>query len=65
MQSPATPLTISVNLYGKQFLQPDLVEQIFQILSETGLEPRSLGLEITESAIMENAKSAAIMLSQL
>jgi EAL domain-containing protein (putative c-di-GMP-specific phosphodiesterase class I) len=65
MQFPATPLTITVNLSGKQLLQADLVEQIKQILQETNLEPRSLGLEITESAIIENAESAAIMLSQL
>jgi diguanylate cyclase (GGDEF)-like protein len=65
MQFPATPLTITVNLSGKQLLQADLVEQIEQILQETNLEPRSLGLEITESAIIQNAESAAIMLSQL
>lgn len=65
MQFPATPLTISINLSSKQLLQPDLIEQIKQILQETNLEPRSLGLEITESAIIENAEAAAIMLSQL
>ncbi len=65
MQFPATPLTITINLSGKQLLQADLVEQIEQILQETNLEPRSLGLEITESAIIENAECAAIMLSQL
>lgn len=65
IQFPATPLTITVNISGKQLLQADLVEQIKQILQETNLEPHSLGLEITESAIIENAESAAIMLSQL
>lgn len=65
MQFPATPLTITVNLSGKQLLQADLVEQIKQILQETNLEPYSLGLEITESAIIKNAEAAAIMLSQL
>jgi diguanylate cyclase (GGDEF)-like protein/PAS domain S-box-containing protein len=66
VQFPANPpLTISVNISGKQFLQPDLSEQIKQILQETNLDPRSLKLEITESAIVENAESAAIMLSQL
>lgn len=59
------PLTISVNLSSKQFLQPDLIEQIDQILHETGLSACSLRLEVTESAIMENAETAATMLFQL
>jgi diguanylate cyclase (GGDEF)-like protein/PAS domain S-box-containing protein len=58
-------LTISVNISGRQFLQSDLVAQICQILHETGLEPLSLGLEITESAIMKNTEAAALMLLQL
>ena len=52
------PLTISVNLSGRQFVQPDLTEKIDQILRETGIERQSLKLEITESAIMENAESS-------
>ncbi len=52
------PLSISVNLSGRQFLQPNLSEKIDQILRETGIERQSLKLEITESAIMENAESA-------
>jgi len=34
-------LTLSVNLSGKQFLQADLVEQIKEVLDETGLNPRT------------------------
>jgi diguanylate cyclase (GGDEF)-like protein len=52
------PLTINVNLSGKQFVQPDLSEKIDQILRETGVERHNLKLEITESAIMENVESA-------
>jgi diguanylate cyclase (GGDEF)-like protein len=59
------PLTISVNLSGKQFTQPNLIEQIKQILLETELNPRSLKLEITESVVMENAEIASFMLTQL
>ena len=58
-------LTISVNLSSKQFLQPDLVAQISQVLRETGLNSRCLKLEITESVIMENLESATSMLLQL
>lgn len=56
---------MAVNLSGKQFLQPDLVEQIAQILRETGLNGGSLKLEITESVVMENAEKAKVMLEQL
>jgi diguanylate cyclase (GGDEF)-like protein/PAS domain S-box-containing protein len=59
------PLTISVNLSGKQFKQPDLVEQVKQILYQTGLDPRLLRLEITESMVMEDAEAAIAMLRQL
>ena len=63
---PTTPpLTISVNLSSKQFLQPDLIRQIEQILGESDLDACNLRLEITESAIMENSETAATMLLQL
>lgn len=59
------PLTISVNLSQGQFLQPDLIEQIEQILMETGLDARSLRLEIAESVVMENSDPANATLLQL
>ena len=59
------PLSISVNLSGKQFSQPDLIECISQILNETGLDAGSLKMEITESAIIENIDAAAMMLKRI
>jgi diguanylate cyclase (GGDEF)-like protein/PAS domain S-box-containing protein len=59
------PLTISVNLSGKQFKQPDLVSQIKQTLYQTGLDARHLRLELTESMVMEDAEAATAMLRQL
>ncbi|MCC5665573.1 EAL domain-containing protein [Nostoc sp. CHAB 5784] len=59
------PLTISVNLSTKQFSQSGLIEQISQIMQETGLEGNNLKLEITESVLMENIQSATFMLLQL
>ncbi|MDQ4121254.1 MAG: bifunctional diguanylate cyclase/phosphodiesterase [Acidobacteriota bacterium] len=65
-QSPINrSLLVSVNLSGKHFTEPNLVEQVSQILQETGLEPYCLKLEITESAAMENAEATAKMLSNL
>jgi len=59
------PLTMSVNLSGRQFAQTDLIEQIDQILLETQLNPESLKLEITESVIINNAESVRLILQQL
>ena len=59
------PLFVSVNLSGKQFAQPDLVEQVKAIITETRLNPRGLKLEITESMVMENIEAATGMLHQL
>ncbi len=65
-QFPAqAPLIISVNLSGRQFFQPDLIQQIKQVLQETGLDARTLRLEIAESIVMENPESAATTLLQL
>ncbi len=58
-------MTISVNISSKQFSQPDLINQIRQILQETGLSPRFLKLEITESVFAENAESVIPTLTQL
>ena len=52
------PLSLSVNLSGRELLQVDLVEQIEGILARTGLDPRSLRLEITESVLVENESQA-------
>ncbi len=59
------PLFISVNLSGRQFTQPGLVECIEQVLSETGLEGGSLRLEITESVLIENADMVTKLLERL
>jgi EAL domain-containing protein (putative c-di-GMP-specific phosphodiesterase class I) len=59
------PLTISVNLSGKQVAQPELYDQIANILKETSLESRSLKLEITESAIMDNIDFAVQVFTRL
>ncbi len=59
------PLSISVNLSSTQFSQPDLLSQIVGILRETGLEPSSLKLEITETVVIENPVFAHETIRQL
>ncbi|MEH2290590.1 putative bifunctional diguanylate cyclase/phosphodiesterase [Nostoc sp.] len=56
---------ISVNLSIKQFYQPDLIEQIGQILHLTGLDADTLVLEITENAIVENGDQVTAAILQL
>ncbi|HYV65245.1 MAG TPA: EAL domain-containing protein [Myxococcales bacterium] len=58
-------LTLSVNISGRQVLQPDLVEQIDDTLRATGLDARALRLEITESVLVENAAAATRCLMRL
>ena len=52
--SAAKSIFVSVNITGKQFSQPYAGDIIAQILTETGLNPKCLKLEITESEIIEN-----------
>ncbi len=59
------PLSVGVNLSCKQFLQLDLLTIIDQTLLESGLDPHSLKLEITETVMMENPESATETLYQL
>jgi diguanylate cyclase (GGDEF)-like protein/PAS domain S-box-containing protein len=65
----ALPVTrrmkISVNLSCKQFMQPTIVAQVLKTLEETGLDPFSLKLEITESVMMERGDYAMQVLEQL
>jgi diguanylate cyclase (GGDEF)-like protein len=58
-------LMMSVNISGKQLMETNIVEQIDQVLRETGVAPEHLKLEITESVIMEHPPSAADVLTQL
>ena len=60
-----TELTMSVNLSVRQFACPNLVEDIDQVLLETAIDPNYLKMEITESAIMDNAQTAITVLEQL
>jgi diguanylate cyclase (GGDEF)-like protein/PAS domain S-box-containing protein len=59
------PLSVSVNLSGKQFAHPDLNDRIREILAETTVSPESLKLEITESSLIENPEAAANTLRML
>ncbi|HEY5251613.1 MAG TPA: EAL domain-containing protein [Acidimicrobiales bacterium] len=56
---------VEVNLSARQVDDPEIVATVEQILSETGLAPSDLTLEITESALMNDAASALGVLRAL
>jgi len=58
-------LTVAVNLSARQFQQPNLTEIISEALEETGLDAKSLELEITESNAMQNAENTIYTLREL
>jgi len=49
-------LTMSVNVSGREFKHPDIVEQVEKILRETQVDPTAIKLEITESVAMDDAE---------
>jgi EAL domain-containing protein (putative c-di-GMP-specific phosphodiesterase class I)/nucleoside-diphosphate-sugar epimerase len=59
------PLTVSVNLSSTQFAHPNLVTQLARILQQTGLNPRNLRLEISESTILKDIEFATQRVLQL
>jgi diguanylate cyclase (GGDEF)-like protein len=61
----ASEHNISVNVSASQFKNPNLVGTVVSALAESGLEPRRLELEITESVMLDGEGPALIMLQNL
>ena len=59
------PGVVSVNLSARQFRAEGLVRSVSRILQETGLDPASLEMELTESMVMHNVESAIATLQGL
>jgi diguanylate cyclase (GGDEF)-like protein len=65
-QYPAQPpLSMSINISSRQFSQQDLVGMLSGFIEETGIDPRTIILEITESMIMENVDAAVATMKRL
>jgi diguanylate cyclase (GGDEF)-like protein len=64
-QCPDFPLTVSVNVSGKQLQNADFIYHVERTLSETGIDPSRLKLEITESAIIGDPATAQAVLTRL
>jgi diguanylate cyclase (GGDEF)-like protein/PAS domain S-box-containing protein len=59
------PLTIAVNVSAIQLYNPDFVQELHQTLIETGLSPRRLEIEITETALVRDINRALTSLRQV
>jgi diguanylate cyclase (GGDEF)-like protein len=64
-QIAGAPLFASINLSGTHFTHPDVVAHIEGVLQKTGVDPRMIKLEITETAVMDNAERAATVLKRI
>jgi diguanylate cyclase (GGDEF)-like protein/PAS domain S-box-containing protein len=63
--SPGTPLSIGVNISGKQLQRAGFPAEVREVLAESGLPPRSLVLEMTESVLMDDTDGSALALAEL
>jgi diguanylate cyclase (GGDEF)-like protein len=58
-------LLLAVNLSPRSFQQPDLLQRVQEVLTDTGFPPSSLELEITETLAMQNAEATLAVLRGL
>jgi diguanylate cyclase (GGDEF)-like protein/PAS domain S-box-containing protein len=58
-------ITMAVNISSMEFRDDNFLDRVFAILEETGLDPKWLELELTESVLMKRAESAATVLQTL
>ena len=59
------PVSISVNLSDREFLQPGLVDDIARALRESGAAPETLHLELTERMLFTSARIETDLLPRL
>jgi EAL domain-containing protein (putative c-di-GMP-specific phosphodiesterase class I) len=59
------PVNVAVNLSGHQFNRDDLVQKVEKQVVQSGIDPRFLELELTETVLMENTAEALSRLKKL
>jgi diguanylate cyclase (GGDEF)-like protein/PAS domain S-box-containing protein len=64
-ETPYTDLRLTVNVSARQMASPDFVGTVQEVLADTGLEPDSLGLEITEGLLLEETPATALTIELL
>jgi diguanylate cyclase (GGDEF)-like protein len=65
LDSQSDDFTVSVNISAKQFEQEDFIEQLDQIIKNTGIDIKYLKLELTETLLVNNAAIAERVFNQL
>jgi diguanylate cyclase (GGDEF)-like protein/PAS domain S-box-containing protein len=58
-------VTMAVNVSAIEFRDKNFLNRLFEVINETGLDPRLLELELTESVLMKHAASTAVILQSL
>jgi diguanylate cyclase (GGDEF)-like protein/PAS domain S-box-containing protein len=61
----APPISVCVNVSARQFKEKSWVKRVADILKQTGLDPRYLELELTESMLMHDVEGAIATMRQL
>lgn len=64
-QRAGVPTRVSVNVSATRFAEHDLVDDVRQVLADSGLPASLLQLEITESAIIDDVPAARVQVDQL
>ena len=60
-----TPMGVAVNVSPVQLMRPNFAERLTEILTETGLEPTRLEIEITETMLIDNPGQALLVLRKI
>ncbi len=64
-QAGVPSLTVSVNVSATEFRSKDFINSVRSILSETGLAPQHIELELTEGVLMKDGETTLLVLQQL
>jgi diguanylate cyclase (GGDEF)-like protein/PAS domain S-box-containing protein len=64
-QALTRDLTLAVNVSARQFRQRDFVDQVHQVLQESGAKASQLKLELTESVVLENVEDTIVKMRAL
>ncbi len=64
-ETPHTDLRLTVNVSARQMGSPDFVDTVREVLADTGRQPDTLGLEITEGLLLEETPATALTIELL
>ena len=65
VDEPDTPLDLAVNVSARQLMSRDFVATVQRALSQSGMDPHSLVLEMTETIFIEDGEQASAALREI